>query len=252
MTTGVALVVLAAAGSAATAAAPVSAHGSAQVSGHRSQAAPTCAGRRATIVDPSKGDDRIVGTPRRDVIVAGRGAGRDVVLGLDGDDLVCGDARTRVVGGRGDDTVHGAGRADGGKGADRFHGVGSARGGKGADGYWAPMGAGFFDGGAGHDRAVFYEGYVAGATSGVYVNLALGIASADAEVGSLRMRTALAEVEEVRGTPDDDLILGDGLGNVLRGGDGKDVLDGRGGSDTVVGGRDKDTCTGEVRRACER
>ena len=213
---------------------------------------PTCAGKRATIVDPSKGNDRIVGTSRRDVIVAGRGKGRDVVLGLDGDDLVCGDARTRVLGGRGDDTVYGAGSADGGKGADRLHGVGTARGGKGADSYWAPMGTGSFDGGAGYDRIVFYEGYVPGATSGVYVNLALGLASAEAEVGSLRMRTALAGIEEVRGTPDDDLVLGDALDNVLRGGDGNDVLNGRAGSDTVVGGRGKDTCTGELRGGCEQ
>jgi Ca2+-binding RTX toxin-like protein len=214
--------------------------------------APTCAGKRATIVDPSKGNDRIVGTSKRDVIVAGRGKGRDVVLGLDGDDLVCGDARTRVLGGRGDDTVHDAGSADGGKGADRFHGVGTARGGRGADTYWAPMGTGSFDGGAGHDRVVFYEGYVPGTTSGVYVNLALGLASAEAEVGSLRMRTALAGIEEVRGTPDDDLVLGDALDNVLRGGDGNDVLNGRAGADTVIGGGGKDTCTGEVRRGCER
>ncbi|WP_141005321.1 hypothetical protein [Nocardioides humi] len=61
-------------------------------------AVPTCAGKRATIVDPSKGDDRIVGTNGRDVIVAGRGKGRDVVLGLDGDDLICGNARTKVFG----------------------------------------------------------------------------------------------------------------------------------------------------------
>lgn len=218
---------------------------------HAQAPVPTCAGKRATIVDPSKGNDRIVGTDRRDVIVAGRGKGRDVVLGADGDDLVCGDARTRVVGGRGDDTVYGTGRADGGKGADRFHGVGTARGGTGADTAWAPMGTGSFDGGPGHDRVVFYEGYVPGTTSGVYVNLALGLASADAEVGLLRMRTALAGIEEVRGTADDDLVLGDALDNVLRGGAGRDVLNGRGGHDTVVGGAGKDTCTGEVRRGCE-
>ncbi|WGY02250.1 hypothetical protein QI633_00490 [Nocardioides sp. QY071] len=218
---------------------------------HAQAPVPTCAGKRATIVDPSKGNDRIVGTSKRDVIVAGRGQGRDVVLGLDGDDLICGVARTRVVGGRGDDTVYYAGRADGGKGADSFHGVGTARGGKGADTAWAPMGPGSFDGGAGYDRVVFYEGYVPGTTSGVYVNLALGLASADAEVGLLRMRTALAGIEEVRGTPDDDLILGDALDNVLRGGAGRDVLNGRGGYDTVVGGAGKDTCTAEVRRGCE-
>jgi len=211
-----------------------------------------CAGQRATIVDPSKGGDRIVGTDRRDVIAAGRGMGRDLVLGLDGDDLVCGDARTRVLGGRGDDTVVGAGRAEGGRGVDRFHGVGVARGGRGADAYEAPMGTGSFDGGAGYDRVSFYDGYVPGTTGGVYVNLTTGLATAESELGGLRFATTLAGVEEVRGTPDDDLILGDAAANVLRGGAGHDVINGRGGTDTIVGGRGRDSCTGEVRRGCER
>ncbi|WP_408897618.1 hypothetical protein ACJ5H2_00585 [Nocardioides sp. R1-1] len=213
--------------------------------------APTCAGERATIVDRSKAGDRIVGTRRRDVIVAGRGKGRDVVEGLGGDDVICGDARTVVRGGRGDDLIVAAGRADGGRGDDLFHAVGTARGGRGSDAYLAPLATGSFDGGADHDVVTFYAGYVPGVTSGVYVNLALGMASAELESGGARIRTGLAGVEEVRGTPDDDLLLGDALDNVLRGGAGKDVLNGRAGYDTVVGGRDKDVCTGEVREGCE-
>lgn len=219
--------------------------------GESAKPKPTCAGEKATIVDPSKGNDRIVGTNKRDVIVAGRGKGKDVVLGLDGDDLICGNARTKVYGGRGDDVIVGAGRADGGRGADRFYGVLKARGNKGADAAWVPMTDASFDGGAGHDRVSFYYGYVAGMTSGVYVNLATGIATADSDTSPLRIRTRLAAVEEVRGTPDDDLILGDGYDNVLRGGAGNDVLQGRGGYDTVLGGRGKDSCSGEVKKGCE-
>ncbi len=129
--------------------------------------------------------------------------------------------------------------------------MGVARGGKGADSYWAPLADGSFDGGPGHDRVIFYYGYVAGMTSGVYVNLATGQATAESETTSLRIRTGLARVEEVRGTPDDDLILGDAFDNVLRGGAGRDVLNGKGGYDVVIGGRGKDSCTGEVRKGCE-
>lgn len=230
--TGAAIVLLTA-GSGLAGAAPSPAAPSAS----SAAAVPTCAGKRATIVDPSRRDDRIVGTRGADVIVAGRGRGSDVVLGLGGDDLVCGNARTRVRGGRGSDT---------------FHGVGTARGGRGADTYWAPIGTGSFDGGGGADLVEFYEGYVAGATSGVYVNLALGLASAETSVGSLRLRTSLARVEQVRGTPDDDLLLGDGLDNLIWGGGGNDVLNGKAGYDAVAGGPGKDSCTAEVEQGCER
>lgn len=50
-------------------------------------AAPTCFGKRATIVG-TPGDDRLVGTGGRDVIV-GRG-GDDVILGRGGRDRICG------------------------------------------------------------------------------------------------------------------------------------------------------------------
>jgi RTX calcium-binding nonapeptide repeat (4 copies) len=48
--------------------------------------APRCHGEVATIVR-GPGNDRIIGTRRRDVIVAG--GGRDVVLGLGGNDVIC-------------------------------------------------------------------------------------------------------------------------------------------------------------------
>ncbi|GAA3535372.1 hypothetical protein [Nocardioides daeguensis] len=231
--TGAAIVLLAA-GVGLAGAAPSPASPSAAPS---AAAGPTCAGKRATIVDPSRRGDRIVGTRGPDVIVAGRGRGSDVVLGLGGDDLVCGNVRTRVRGGRGSDT---------------FHGVGAAWGDRGADTYWAPIGTGSFDGGRGADLVEFYEGYLAGATSGVYVNLALGLASAETSVGSLRLRTSLAGVEQVRGTPDDDLLLGDGFDNLIRGGGGNDVVNGKGGYDTAAGGPGKDSCSAEVEQGCER
>lgn len=68
-------------------------------------AAPTCAGVKATIVGNAK-NNRITGTPRRDVIVAG--AGNDTIRGLDGNDVICGgDGADRIFGGPGHDRLHG-------------------------------------------------------------------------------------------------------------------------------------------------
>lgn len=74
-------------------------------------AAPTCFGKKATIVG-TKQADRLVGTDRRDVIV-GLG-GDDRIQGGRGADLICGGGGAdRLAGGPGDDRIHGGyGRMD--------------------------------------------------------------------------------------------------------------------------------------------
>lgn len=68
-------------------------------------AAPSCFGKKATIVGTS-GKDRIVGTDGPDVIV-GRG-GDDVIKGRGGDDLICGNyGADRLSGGPGKDNLNG-------------------------------------------------------------------------------------------------------------------------------------------------
>ena len=85
------------------------------VPGIASAAAPTCFGKRATIVG-QVGVERIDGTAGADVIV-GLG-GRQIISGGDGDDLICGRAGSDVIdGGAGDD------RMSGGRGADFITGV---------------------------------------------------------------------------------------------------------------------------------
>ncbi|WP_109508339.1 hypothetical protein [Nocardioides speluncae] len=70
-----------------------------------SAAAPTCFGKRATIVG-TKGADRLVGTDAADVIV-GRG-GKDVIKAGRGNDLICGDSGAdRLYGGGGHDRIDG-------------------------------------------------------------------------------------------------------------------------------------------------
>ena len=113
---------------------------------------PTCKGQAATKVGTA-GDDRIVGTSGRDVIVAL--GGRDKVAGKGGDDVIC------AAGG--DDRVHGNSGRDtvaGGGGADRVWGDGGddrLSGGSGNDRVWGGSGADQAGGGGGGDR-VFGNG----------------------------------------------------------------------------------------------
>jgi len=75
------------------------------------------------------------------------------------------------------------------------------------------------------------------ATGGVTVDLAAGIASGDASVGT----DTFTGVGRVRGSNFDDTILGDSANNNLDGQGGNDVLDGRGGNDFLTGGGGADT-----------
>jgi uncharacterized delta-60 repeat protein len=83
-------------------------------------AAPTCAGKEATIVG-TDGKDRLRGTKGADVITAL--GGKDVVKGLAGNDRLCGgDGKDRLMGGEGKDRIFGESGKDriaGGPGRDK-------------------------------------------------------------------------------------------------------------------------------------
>src|SRR5439155_329578 len=70
----------------------------------------------------------------------------------------------------------------------------------------------------------------------VRVNLALGTATGVA--GGVR------GIENVTGSPGDDILVGDDQANVLRGGPGRDILIGRGGADALFGGVGDDILIG--------
>ncbi|HET7805250.1 MAG TPA: cadherin-like domain-containing protein [Pseudolabrys sp.] len=76
------------------------------------------------------------------------------------------------------------------------------------------------------------------ATAGVTVNLAAGIASGNASVGT---DTITGGVNRVRGSNFNDTIFGDANNNTLEGQSGNDLLGGRGGNDTLTGGANSDT-----------
>ncbi|HWJ82263.1 MAG TPA: calcium-binding protein [Nocardioides sp.] len=119
-----------------------------------------CPGKRSATIVGTDGDDAIVGTPGRDVILAG--AGDDVVRGRGGKDIIClGSGNDRAYGGRGQDVLQaGAGddALDGGAGFDLVVA------GDGADHITGTGGYGFVDGGAGSDLVELV------ADRGTYVN----------------------------------------------------------------------------------
>ena len=208
-------------------------------------AVPRCFGKVATIVG-SKRNDRLEGTPRADVMVAGDG--HDVIRGLKGNDRICG--------GRGSD------RMEAGPGDDRIHGGPEPRPSEG-------------------DLLIY-----ATASSGVEVDLVRGTAVGEGTDRVVAVEDVRGSGHDdvllgdgvrnfLRGGGGDDLIEGradgdvlvggadrsfwtcaEGSGNdVLDGGDGPDFIHGCDGADRIVGGRDTDFLGGgsvDMRYCCGR
>jgi Ca2+-binding RTX toxin-like protein len=130
-----------------------------------------------------------------------------IVGGSDKDVLEGGPASESILGGDGDDLLSGGGGADA------------------------------LSGGAGTDGVSY-----AAAGGPVFVNLAE--AGNDGEAGE--GDDIATDVEEVRGGPGDDTLLGNGADNILLGGDGNDRLAGAEGDDILVGGLGDDSVAGDV------
>jgi Ca2+-binding RTX toxin-like protein len=181
--------------------------------------APSCKGKRATIVGTA-GADNLAGTKGRDVIV-GLG-GDDLIESTGGNDLVCGGpGRDELYGGPGNDVLVGAVAGD------------SLIGGPGNDQLIAGGGADYLTGNEGDDR-------IAGGGSGfdyadfrtsaapVHVDLALGSATGDGD-------DLVLGIEMLSGTPLDDELLGSpGDFELYIGLDGDDLVDGRAGMDQII------------------
>jgi len=75
---------------------------------------------------------------------------------------------------------------------------------------------------------------------GVRVDLATGRARYSDE----STYATISSIENVVGTTEHDVLLGDDRANILRGGDGDDSISGRGGNDRLFGGADVDTIRG--------
>jgi hypothetical protein len=168
-----------------------------------------CFAREATITG-TEGADVLHGTPGNDVIL-GLG-GEDVVRGGEGNDRICGgDGADSIRGGSGADRIDGnadtdtiaAGRgrdlADGGSGND------SIGGGSGRDSLVGQGGADVLDGGGGRDRITYFL-----ARGDVRANLATHRASGEGF-------DTLVHLEDLEGSPYDDVLVGDVARNKIDG-----------------------------------
>jgi Ca2+-binding RTX toxin-like protein len=155
----------------------------------------------------------------------------------------------RLAGGRGNDVIHGGPEDDlieSGPGSDRIYGGGGADGligglpgptflygGPGGDLLAAGGGCagGALVGGPGRDDASFAETQAHPGT--LYISLAAGWAWIDAVPGCHKVRLARSD-EDIEGSFDNDVLIGDAGANFMLGQPGKDSFYGRGGEDVIV------------------
>ena len=175
---------------------------------------------------------------------------RDVLLPGDGDDVVIGGPGNEAIyGGTGNDELHGGDGADelhGGEGADLLEGGGGDNISRSQGGY-AIAGARLFadhlDGGPGADVLQGGPGDFDVAdysARGAPVSVTLDGLANDGETGEGDL--VAADVEDATTGAGDDVLVGNGGPNSLRGGSGDDTIDGGGGyQDDAQGDNGDDT-----------
>lgn len=252
---------------------------------------PTCFGKKATIVSSARtivgtkghdvivvrgrgkhtvnglgGNDRICGGPGDDTIFGGRGndlihggGGNDRIDGGRGSDrLYGGPGNDRLFGDRGNDRLHGGpgnDYLDGGPGDDFLNGdagddrlIGGAGndrllGGAGNDILRGDGGNDLLDGGPGHNIASY-----ASAPRGVTVDLSIS-----GRQLTLDGTDTLRRIDDLVGSPNDDVLRGNGADNRIDGGPGFDQLFAGGGNSTAYGGPGGAACAGFVaEHGCDR
>ena len=163
----------------------------------------------------SRFNDELYGTDASNVIKGNDG--QDWISGLRGSDhLLGGPDNDDLWGGEGDDVLEGHGGSDyldGGSGDDLI------RGGADSDSTLPGSGNDTINGGTGWDSVRYLD-----APRGVVVDLGAGTAAGFGD-------DTLTAIENAWGSEHDDVLIGNGLDNLLRGWTGNDVLRGRGGND---------------------
>jgi Ca2+-binding RTX toxin-like protein len=156
----------------------------------------------------SFGDDQLFGAAGDDELIAGEGA--DLLDGGEGDDL--------LLANLGNDTLNGGAgndRLDGSDGDDVLNGD------AGDDTLIGGLGVDTLNGGEGNDTADYSGGG------------AVGLDLANGTVSGAATGDTLISIENVTGSAQDDILVGDGNANTFAGGAGADLLVGQGGLDTA-------------------
>lgn len=92
------------------------------------------------------------------------------------------------------------------------------------------------DGGGGVDEVRYHRDPDRGATAGVTVNLATGVA-----IDGFGTRDTLSNIENIRATIFDDTLTGSSVANRIRAHEGNDTINGGVGADNMIGGAGDDT-----------
>ncbi|MRR50604.1 MAG: DUF4347 domain-containing protein, partial [Rhodocyclaceae bacterium] len=224
-----------------------------------------------------EGDDRLVGNEGADILIGEEG--RDRLEGGDGDDLLDGgDKGDTLVGGGGLDTASYADARNavtvnlktGVNTGDEAEGdilqeienlVGSGfgdtltgddldnvlNGGGGNDTLDGGLGDDFLGGGAGDDKITGGGHGTKGDTASYQeapaaVDVVLGVKALDGYGGS----DTLTDIQNIYGSVNDDILVGDGNSNTLWGNEGNDRLTGGAGDDVLIGGVGDDILAGDA------
>jgi len=231
--------------------------------------------RESSVIAYTVGNDVIWGTAANDIINGGDGgdklyghAGDDTINGGNGVDVLAGMTGADTLdGGAGNDIAYyrlsekgvtvslDNGRGFGGDAeGDTLVNIESINGSKFEDTLIGDRNINALDGGSGDDRL---DGGGAGdillgrggidtalyqySQAGVTVDLATGIGK-----GGFAEGDRLSDIENIDGSNYADVLIGNILTNVLRGGSGDDELHGGMGDDTLIGGFGNDTISGDI------
>jgi Ca2+-binding RTX toxin-like protein len=169
------------------------------------------------------------------------GSGIDSLTGSDGDDTLTAGrggvafSSEALSGGPGEDTLNGPNNSSGSAFMQAGPGDDDLLGGPGNDGMFGDAGADFMQGGDGLDFVTY--------SSLAAINVTVGSGANDGAAGE--GDNVRADVEEVFGTPFDDVMIGTGGEQQFFGFGGKDTLEGQGAADSLDGGDGADTLEGE-------
>jgi hypothetical protein len=169
----------------------------------------------ASAQEPVPAGCTITGTAGNDILTGGKRTA-DVICGLGGNDTITAlGGNDTLIGGSGNDQLLG------GQGNDTL------------------------DGGPGIDTASYYDSGISGVTVDLRCQASCGSSGGGGGNDAFATDGGVSSVENVKGSPGNDVLTGDGRTNNLSGREGNDRMSAGGGNDTLIGNAGADELYGE-------